>query len=75
VEKSGGMRATTLAEAEYLQQTAGGTFFAYCHRCVCMGPDDDVVNCQLAESAPSGYEPAHKNTSFCNKLYNIFICS
>jgi hypothetical protein len=62
------MRATTLTQAGLLQQTAGGTFFAYCQCCAYMDHGDEV-NCQLAESAPSEYEPAHEKTSFSNKLY------
>jgi hypothetical protein len=73
-EKSDGMRATTSAEAGFLQQTAGCTVFAYCHCCACMG-HDDVVNCQLVESAPSEYESAHTKPLFCNKLHNSFITS
>jgi len=57
------MRATTSAEAEFLLQTVVDTIFACCYCCTCMG-HGVVVNCQLAGSAPSKYEPAHKNTIF-----------
>jgi hypothetical protein len=69
-EKRDEMTATTSAEAGFLPQIAGGTFFA-CYQCCAHMGHGDVVMCQLAGSAPSDYESAHKHTSY----RNVFIHS
>lgn len=59
------MTATTSAGAGFLRQIAGCTSFACYHCCAYMGHGDAEMG-QLGGSAPSGYEPAHRHTSYRN---------